>query len=76
MKSESIEKIRKRYKKQWLLIAVDQVDEARTLPLTGRLLAHSPWRSGLDRAVAKNIGLELLTTYTADKLPRGKAFVL
>ena len=76
MRSESIEKIRKRFKKQWLLIAVDKVDESRTLPLTGHLLAHSPWRWGLDKAVQKNIGLELLTTFSADKLPKGKAFVL
>jgi hypothetical protein len=75
-KSQPIEKIRKRFRKEWLLIAVDKVDESCTLPMTGRLIAHSPWRWGLDEAIQKNIGLELLTIYSTDKLPKGKAFVL
>lgn len=41
MKSQKIETLRKRFHNEWLLIAVDETDEATTTPLTGRLLAHS-----------------------------------
>ena len=42
VKSESIEKIRKRFSKrrQWLLILVDEMDETTTTPVRGRLIAH------------------------------------
>lgn len=39
---QPIEEIREQFHKEWLLIAVDEMDEATTTPLKGRLLAHSP----------------------------------
>lgn len=65
-KTEPIEKIRKRFHKQWLLIAVDQVDEKRTIPLTGKLLAHSPDRLDIHRAAMKLKGRTLMTVYSND----------
>ncbi|MFH1653674.1 MAG: hypothetical protein ABIE74_06425 [Pseudomonadota bacterium] len=42
MKTESVEKIRSRFDHEWLLIAVDEVDEATSTPTKGHLIAHSP----------------------------------
>ena len=44
MKSLPIEQIRRGYTREWLLIAVDELDEMTTTPRRGRLLAHSPHR--------------------------------
>ncbi len=42
MESEKIVDIRKKFMREWLLIAVDEMDKATTKPISGRLLAHSP----------------------------------
>lgn len=42
MESEKIVDIRKKFLREWLLIAVDEMDKATTKPISGRLLAHSP----------------------------------
>ena len=70
MKPEPIEKIRKRYKKEWLLISVDKMDDARTVPLTGRLLAHSPRRDDIDGRALKAKGLTM-SLFSEKNLPRG-----
>lgn len=70
--SKSIEALRARFRREWLLIAVDEVDAATTTPVRGRLLAHSPHRDELyakERAVR---GLTL-TVYSEDHLPQGYA---
>ena len=41
MKLQKIEIIQKKFCNEWLLIAMDKMDESTTTPLTGRLLAHS-----------------------------------
>ena len=71
-RSESIKKIRRRFKRQWLLIAVDRLNEATTTPLTGRLLAHSPHREDIHDASLRRRGLALIT-YSGDRLPAGYA---
>lgn len=68
-RSEPIEKIRKRFRREWLLIAVDKMDEATTTPLTGRLLFHSPHRDEAYRALRKRKGPAYLTC-TPDMLPK------
>ncbi len=68
-RSESIEKIRKRFRQQWLLIALDK---ATTKPKTGKLLAHSPRRDEIHNAMLRRKGLALVT-YSDDKLPAGYA---
>lgn len=69
---ESIEKIRKRFHKEWLLIAVDRMDRETTTPLTGRVLAHSPRREEVHDAMLHRKGLALIT-YSEDRLPAGYA---
>ena len=41
MHPRPINKIRNRFKNEWLLIRVIDFDRKRTLPITGELLAHS-----------------------------------
>ena len=71
-RSEPIEKIRKRFHREWLLIAVDKIDEWRTIPLTGRLLAHSPHRDEISHLDQKLRSLTL-TVYSEDTFPKGYA---
>ena len=68
-RSESIEKLKKRFRREWLLIAVDKMDEATTTPLTGRLIAHSPHRDDVYRASRKYRGHAFLTC-TPDMTPK------
>ena len=72
LKVEPIEKIRRRFKREWLLIAVKKMDEATTTPLTGRLLVHSPHREEVHDAMLRRKGLSLIT-YSDDRLPAGYA---
>ena len=69
---QPIEKIRHRFHREWLLIAVDKIDLKRTLPLTGRLLAHSPHRDEIEQMDSKNRSVTL-TVYSEDTLPKGYA---
>ena len=71
-RAEAIEKIRKRFHREWLLIAVDKMDEERTIPLTGRLLAHSPHQDEIEQLDQKIRSLTL-TVYSEDSLPKGYA---
>lgn len=71
-RSESIEKIRKRFRQQWLLIAIDKIDKKTTKPKTGKLLAHSPRRDEVHNVMLRRKGLALVT-YSDDKLPAGYA---
>ena len=72
MHTEQIEKIRKHYRNQWLLIKVTTMDESTTTPLKGRLLAHNPDR---DYIFKKSMGLKglIYIDYSGDKLPKGYA---
>lgn len=67
-----IEQIRRRYKREWLLIAVDELDEATTTPLRGRLLAHSPHRDDIDRA-SITYSKPALVVFSEDTFPPGYA---
>lgn len=72
MRTQKIETIRKRFRREWLLIAVDKMDESTTTPLTGRLLAHSPHR---DEIYSKEMNYKghILTVYSEDGFPKGYA---
>ena len=69
MRSEFISRIRKRFRHQWLLIAVDRLDPRTQEPLTGRLLAHSPHRDRIyDRMVtAKGLTVAVFSDTTLPK---------
>lgn len=77
MRSSPIEHIRRRYKREWLLIAVDKMDRATTTPQRGRLLAHSPHRDEIDRA-SITYPKPALVVFSEDTFPPGyaAAFVL
>ncbi len=72
MSSQSIEAIRRRYNREWLLIAIDQMDEATTTPQRGRLLAHSPRRHDV-YAHSRRYAHPALIVYSEDGFPKGFA---
>ena len=72
MKSQKIETIRKKFHREWLLIAVDKVDESTTTPLTGRLLFHSPHCYEVDKKSIK-YKKRALVVFSEDKFPDGYA---
>jgi hypothetical protein len=45
--AEAIDAIRRRFRDEWLLIAIEEIDQLTTIPLRGRLIAHSPTRDPL-----------------------------
>jgi len=71
-RSESIEKLKKRFRREWLLIAVDKMDEATTTPQRGRLLAHSPHRHDI-YARSRRYPRPALIVYSEDDFPKGFA---
>jgi len=74
MKSEKIEKIKKRFHREWLLITVDKIDEATTTPVSGRLIAHSPHRDEIYQMLLKPPKVKkLLIEYSEDSFPDGYA---
>ena len=74
MKSMPIDRIRRRYKREWLLIAIEKMDEATTTPRRGRLLVHSPHRDEVDRASIK-YPKPALVVFSEDTLPPGYTVV-
>lgn len=68
MKSQPIDQIRHRYKREWLFIAVEEIDEATTTPLRGRLLVHSPHRDEIDRASVR-YSKPALVVFSEDTFP-------
>ena len=68
----NIKTLRKKYNKQWLLIAIGKIDRKTTTPLTGRLLAHSAYREEIDRK-SMRYRSPALVIYSEDKFPEGYA---
>ena len=74
MKTEAIKDIRKRFSREWLLIAVDAMDDATTTPISGRLVAHSPDRKDVyERLAGLARDKKLLVEYSEDTFPDGFA---
>lgn len=69
MKAEPIQRIRGRFKNQWLLIHVIDFDRKRTLPLTGKLLARSKSKEELYPIEQKNKKKLTYITHTGEKPP-------
>lgn len=70
--SQKIEQLRKKYKREWLLIAIDKMDERTTTPLTGRLIFHSPHRDEVDKKSMKVRGHALII-HSDRAFPKGYA---
>ena len=75
--AELIEKLRKRFHREWLLIAITEMDEATTTPVRGQLLAHSPHRDEINRA-SQQYPKRALVVFSEDTFPPGyaAAFIL
>ena len=67
-----IEQLRRRYKREWLLVAVAEMDEATTTPRGGRLLAHSPHRHDIYER-SRRYPHPALIVYSEDAFPKGFA---
>ena len=74
MKSQKIEQIKQKFNREWLLIAVDKVNEATTTPVSGKLIAHSPHRDDVYRKLLSfKRTYNVLVEFSEDKLPKGYA---
>ena len=74
MRSVKIKTIEKRFPREWILVAVDKVDEATTTPISGRLLLHSPHRKDVYRKLFSiKDRYNVLVEYTEKKFPKGHA---
>ena len=69
---EPIERIRRRYAREWLLIAIKEMDEATTTPVRGQLIAHSPHRDEVYRQ-SRRYKHPALMVYSEDDFPKGYA---
>lgn len=72
MKSQLVARLRRRFRREWLLIAVDRVDARTQVPLRGRVLAHSPRRHEIYARLAKAKELTVVL-YSETTLPQGYA---
>ena len=72
MKSEGIEKIKSRFKHEWLLIKIDRMDVSSTTPVSGHLIAHSPLRDEIYKKSIRAKGITLID-YSDNALPKGYA---
>ena len=72
MKSEKIEKLRKRYHDEWLIIAVTKEDAATTTSLEGWVLAHSPNQDEIYKKLhSLKTRRKLFMTHSNPGLPKG-----
>lgn len=72
MKKERIKDIKKRFKKEWLLIRVVKLDPKTTTAIEGSLVAHSSNRDEIYKKSILYKGLTLID-YSEDRLPKGYA---
>lgn len=72
MHSQPIDRLRRRFHREWLLIAVDRKDPRTQMPISGRLVAHSPRREDIYARLTKASGL-LVAIYSEKTLPQGYA---
>lgn len=72
MGAQKIDDIRKQFHQEWLLIAIEEMDETTTTPLRGRLIAHSVHRDEIYAEEMKHPG-NTLTIFSEEGLPQGYA---
>ena len=73
MKSRPIDQIRKRFRRERLLIAMDRVDPRTQTPINGRLLSHSPHRDEIYDRLVKAKNALTVVLYSEKTLPQGYA---
>lgn len=69
MQAQPIEKLRNRFKNEWLLIRVIDFDRKRTRPLTGELIAHSKNKEELYPVKRKYRRSLIYLTHTGERPP-------
>lgn len=72
-KQEKIDTLKKKHKKEWLLIRPTKIDKLSN-PLQGILLAHSKSRDEIYH-LAKKVKEHIYITFADDFLPKGYAVV-
>ena len=72
MNSRPIAQLRKPFRREWLLIAVDRLNPRTQAPISGRLLAHSPHRDVIYNRLVTAKGLTFVL-YSEKTLPQGYA---
>lgn len=72
MRSEPVDRIRRRFRREWLLVRVDRMDAKTQTPLRGRLVAHSPHRRDIYERLVDAPGLTVVL-YSEKVLPHGYA---
>lgn len=72
MHAHPVETIRRRFHREWLLIAIDRMDETTSKPASGRLLAHSPRRHDIYER-SRRYPHPALIVYSEDEFPKGFA---
>ncbi len=74
MRQEKIQTIKKRFNREWLLIAVDKMDSSTSTPLSGKLIAHSSRREDIYQILTKRPKIrKVLVEYSEDSFPKGYA---
>ena len=72
LKSEKIENIKRKFRREWLLIDIDRMDESTTTPISGRLIAHNPRRASIYKILLKSPQIKRpLVECSADDFPKG-----
>lgn len=76
MKTEPIDKLRSRFRNEWLLIRVVDFDRKRTLPLSGEVVAHSKDLEELYPVSRKRKKDLILFMHSDERLPKGYGALL
>ena len=71
-KNESISKIRNRFKKEWLLIHIEETNPSTLEPVSGKLLMHSPRKDEVERK-ARSVRGHILVIHSTPGLSKGYA---
>ncbi len=71
---QRIDDIRKNFHREWLLIAIDSLDQKTTTPLTGHLIAHSAHQEDILKESITYKGLALVD-YSEDEPPPDTAYI-
>ena len=66
--------MKKKFRREWILVAVDKFDQKTTTPISGQLLYHSPHREEIySKLFSLKNRRNILVEYTEDRLPYGHA---
>ena len=76
MRAPLIDEIRQGFKNEWLLIRVIDFDRTKTLPVTGKVVAHSKDLQELYPVGRKYKKDLILFMHSDERLPKGYGYLL